>query len=299
MESAFLLLAAIMLGVAVFTIVYKIQSQSDQSKAEERLADWSVHENSKHLPVYIKLTKPFLKGYKLDLASGMWDEHRLLEWKKKIITAGMTKYMSAEQFVASKFWLTLFVALFMLLAVAFGEKPPSPIFILGVIVTAFFYPNLHLDAAKKTRQLEIRLALPSVVDLLTLCTEAGLDFMGSIGKIVERSKPDALIEELSQLMKDTQLGKTRSEALRDLANRVDIPETTSLAAVLISSDKMGASIGAVLRAQSDTMRNERFMRAEKMGAEASQKIILPLVLFIMPAVFLIIFGPIIIGFIGG
>ena len=112
-----------------------------------------------------------------------------------------------------------------------------------------------------------------MVDLLTLCTEAGLDFMGSIGKIVERSKPDALIEELSELLKDTQLGKTRSEALRDLANRVDIPETTSLAAVLISSDKMGASIGSVLRAQSDTMRNERFMRAEKIGPKHRKKLL--------------------------
>ena len=141
MGSALLLLAALMLGIAVFTIVFKIQSQTDQSQAEGRLADWSVHENSKLLPAYIKLTKAFLKGYKLDLAANMWSQDKIAHWRREITTAGMTKLMSAEQFVASKFWLSLFVALFMLLAMAFADSPPSPIFALGMIAGAFFFPT--------------------------------------------------------------------------------------------------------------------------------------------------------------
>ncbi|NCN40055.1 type II secretion system F family protein, partial [bacterium] len=81
-------------------------------------------------------------------------------------------------------------------------------------------------------------------------------------------------------------------------DRIDMGEINSFVAVLISADQMGASVGTVLRAQSDSMRNERLTRAEKLGAQASQKILIPLIFFIMPAVFLVIFGPYILQMMG-
>jgi len=297
--SSLIIFSIFLFGAAVFLATYKIQTSSTQSAAEDRLVSWDESEKKLNLPIYIKVAQPLLKGPKLDLAVSLWGPKRIAKWKSELIRAGVSKSFSASEFVAAKLWITVFIFIACGLILAFKEEPPSPLILLGMIATAFFYPNIHISGLKKARQQSIRLALPNVIDLLTLCTEAGLDFLGSIGKIVERSKPSPMVEELSEFLKDVQLGKTRSESLKDFANRIDISETTSLVSILTSSDKMGASIGTVLRAQSDSMRNIRINKAEKMGAEASQKILIPLVLFIMPAVMLIIFGPMVIKMIGG
>jgi tight adherence protein C len=134
-------------------------------------------------------------------------------------------------------------------------------------------------------------AMPFIVDLLALSTEAGLDFIGAIQKVVEKANPSPLVEELEQLLKEIKVGASRSEAMREMAARVNLPEVNSFIAILISADQMGASIGKILRQQSEGIRVERFLRAEKAGAAASQKLILPVVIFILPAVFIMIFGP--------
>jgi len=91
------------------------------------------------------------------------------------------------------------------------------------------------------------------------------------------------------------VGSSRQEALRELALRISMTEINSFTAILISADQMGASIGKILKQQSEQMRTERMLRAEKAGAAAAQKVILPLVLFILPAVMLMVFGPFGIG----
>lgn len=143
------------------------------------------------------------------------------------------------------------------------------------------------------------MALPYVMDLLTLSVEAGLDFVAGIGKVVEKSKPSALIDEFRQLLQEIQVGNTRQQALRNLAFRVNMTEVSSFVSLLVQADELGASIGPVLRAQSDLFRTQRFLRAEKAGAAAAQKILFPLVLCILPAVFIIIFGPIALSFLYG
>jgi tight adherence protein C len=133
--------------------------------------------------------------------------------------------------------------------------------------------------------------MPFIVDLLALSTEAGLDFMGAIGKVVEKAKPSPLVEEFEQVLKEIQVGSSRAEALQEMSNRLNMSEISSFVAILISADQMGASIGKVLRQQSEQIRTERFLAGEKEGAKASQKIMLPMFLFILPAIMLTIFGP--------
>jgi tight adherence protein C len=101
------------------------------------------------------------------------------------------------------------------------------------------------------------------------------------------------------MLREIRLGTTRSEALRSLAVRCGVPEVSSFSSVLIQADRLGASIGTVLRAQSDLMRAERFQRAEKAGARASSIVLVPLVLFILPAALLVIVGPVMLRFIYG
>ncbi len=292
--------AAIIIGGAVFFMAYMIQLNKDQSEVEDRLGlNWQSEEKRSFVPpFYLALTKPLLKGAYLELAAGFWKQKALENWKIKLVSAGLGRYVQPEHFVAAKFWLTFLSGVLFLLAGIFSDSSLPPHYVVGLLLTFFFMPNIDVRSRRTARQMEIRFAMPYVVDLLTLSIEAGLDFMGAIGRVVEKAPDSPLIEELSIVLKDIQLGKTRAQALRAMSDRIDMQEMNSFVAVLISADQMGASVGTVLRAQSDSMRNERLTRAEKLGAQASQKILIPLIFFIMPAVFLVIFGPYILQMIG-
>jgi len=294
------LIGVLLVGGALFYLAYKIQMSAESSAAEDRLnLNWGGvddEEEKFEAPIYLKLTKPFLGTGPLLFAAGFWKPEQIAEWQKRIVSAGLKKHIEPEHFVASKLWFAFEVAIFALLLSIFAKEPPSPLLLGGGVIGAFFLPNMHINSLREKRQFEIRIAMPFVVDLLTLSIEAGLDFMGAISKVVERAPRGPFIEELSTLLKDIQLGKSRSEAMKEMSDRIDMLEMSSFVAVLVSSDQMGASIGQALRGQSDSMRSERMSRAEKLGAQASQKILIPLVIFILPATMLMIFGPIVVGF---
>jgi tight adherence protein C len=162
-----------------------------------------------------------------------------------------------------------------------------------------FVPDLLLRDMVSKRQQDIIRALPFSVDLLTLVVEAGLDFSQGLQRVVERGRSGPLADELSLMLREIRLGTTRADALRGLAKRCAVPEVASFSSVLIQADRLGASIGQVLRSQADVMRTERFVRAEKAGARASTLILLPLVIFILPAALLVIVGPVLLRFIYG
>jgi len=291
---------ALLLGGAVFYIVFTTQIAAASEQMEDRLNfDLDKAKNSAKIPVYIRLTRPMLKSAYLNIALGFWKPEAVKDWKRKLVSAGLGRIIQPEVFVGAKFWLTMMIGAFMLMLLVFAETPPPLWFAGGFTLFAFFYPNLHIKGLRDERQQQIRVTMPYVVDLLSLSTEAGLDFMGSIQKVVQRAPQGPFVEELENVLKDIQLGKTRAEALRDMAVRVDMGELSSFVAVLVSSDQMGASVGSVLRAQSDSMRTERLVKAEKLGAQASTKILVPIAFFILPSVLLMIFAPMLIGLITG
>jgi tight adherence protein C len=154
------------------------------------------------------------------------------------------------------------------------------------------YPLIWLRDKLKSRHQAITRALPYNLDLLTLSVEAGLDFAAALGKVVEKGRKGPLGEELAVTLKELKLGKTREEALRNLGDRVDLPGLSSLVQALIQADKMGTSLGKVLRILSTQMRGERTQRAEKLANEAPIKLLIPLIGFIFPTIFIMLFGPI-------
>jgi tight adherence protein C len=161
------------------------------------------------------------------------------------------------------------------------------------------YPRLWLKGQVQRRQFKISRALPYHVDLLTLSVEAGLDFVGALGKLVERGRPGPLQEELELVLKELKMGKTREEALKAMSARVSLPPLSTLLTALIQADKMGSSLGRILRSQSSQMRNDRTQRAEKLANQAPVKMLFPLIGCIFPTVFLVLFGPIVFAFIFG
>ena len=160
-------------------------------------------------------------------------------------------------------------------------------------------PVIWMRDQVKKRHLEIGRAMPFNLDLMTLSVEAGLDFGGAVNTVVERGLPGALNEELGIMLREIRMGKSREEALRNLSDRVRFPPLSQFVSNLIQADKMGTSLGKILRIQSTQLRIQRTQRAEKLANEAPVKMLFPLIFCIFPTVFMILFGPIVYQFIGG
>lgn len=151
----------------------------------------------------------------------------------------------------------------------------------------------------RARCAEIERALPTTMDMLTLSVEAGLDFGQAISRIASASKANALTRELERLIAELKLGVARSDALARMARRIRVPSFKALVSTLIQADRFGAPIGPTLRAHAERVRGERMMRAEKAGAMAAQKALIPLIVCIMPVTFIVIFGPLVAQYLTG
>ena len=161
------------------------------------------------------------------------------------------------------------------------------------LMLLWIVPDLWLYGAIKRRHLSIQKSLPFVLDLLTLSVEAGMDFISALQRNCKLRRLDPLNEELLRMTKEIQIGSSRKEALKAMADRVRQPDLKAVSYALIQADELGVSIGAILRIQSEQLRSKRFDRAEKLAAEAPVKMLGPLMLCIFPAVFIILLGPVI------
>ncbi len=142
----------------------------------------------------------------------------------------------------------------------------------------------------RTRRANMLVQLPEVLDLLTVSVEAGLGFDGALARITERSK-GPLLEELSIVLHEMRIGESRIQALKNFAERLDMPETTSFARSIIQAEQLGMALGRILRVQATDSRQKRQMWAEEKAMKAPIKMLFPTVLFIFPAMFIVILGP--------
>ncbi len=215
-----------------------------------------------------------------------------------IITAGFEGLLSGWEYLSLRLLVPIvFGAIWTAVVAAIGtmdDRIHQDLGILSFLGFALFYlqPALWLRQTIKRRQKSILRAMPFMIDLLTLSVEAGVDFMNALQRSIDRRKMDPLTEELIRVNHEIQLGTPRREALRNLAKRVDLPDMRSFAFALVQADELGVSIGMVLRIQSDQIRQKRFARAEQLANEAPVKMLFPLLLFIFPAVFIVLLGPI-------
>jgi tight adherence protein C len=173
------------------------------------------------------------------------------------------------------------------------DGPKQIITYAALIGLGFMFPAMNLNEKIKVRQKSITLQLPDTLDLLTISVEAGLDFMGAMRRVVEKHRPGPLKDELERFFKQTELGRPRREALREMANRVQLQDLRTVVSSLIQADRLGVSIGPILRTQSDMLRIRRGQRAEKAAQEAPVKMMAPLMICILPSVFIMILAPVI------
>ncbi len=220
--------------------------------------------------------------------------------ERNVIAAGFEDLITAPEIMALRIVLPLALGVPWIVLI-YGAVSANPDSILGKSALALYIigplllsmsPVSWLSKAVKTRHRSIRRALPFVLDLLTLSVEAGMDFMSALQRNVERATIDPLTEELIRVIREIQLGSTRREALRAMAQRINLPEIRAVVNALVQADALGVSIGSILRIQSEQIRQQRFERAEKLANEAPVKMLVPLLLFIFPGVFLVLLGPI-------
>ncbi|MFH0876845.1 MAG: type II secretion system F family protein [Candidatus Omnitrophota bacterium] len=203
--------------------------------------------------------------------------------------------LTAEQFWGAKEMFGL-----LCLWLAMGFLPKDDILkIMGIALGGFYAPNLWLEAKLKQRRAAVVRSLPDTVDLLSLCVDAGLDFIAAARWIVEKSKSSAFIQELSLMLHEIKVGKPRRDALRDLSRRMSCPDITAFCRTLIQADRMGTPIAEALAILSEDTRERFFRRAERSALQTPMKMLIPLIFFILPVVGVIVGGPIAIQFMSG
>ncbi len=287
--------AYIALGLAIYFLVRTVFSDEERRSAGKQLGNYRDTGNDAGNAI-LKYSRPFFSRYLVPIVEEMKIDDTRKILKRKLASAGLTDVLTPDELYSFKLFLIIgFPALLGFMKLAWEMEVPGYAFPTSMLIGYYYPDKIWLPSVIKRRQDDIRRAMPFVVDLLALSTEAGLDFMGAIAKVTEKAKPSPLVQELEMLLKEIKIGSSRAEAMRNMAWRIDLMEVNSFVAVLISADEMGASIGKILRQQSEQIRHERFIRAEKAGAKATQMVLLPMMLFIMPAIFIIIFGPFILG----
>jgi len=166
---------------------------------------------------------------------------------------------------------------------------------LALSTGALFLPDLWLKEQGDTRQQAVLRQLPDALDLWTLMVEAGLSFDQSVLRSLERMKTGPLSGEMRRFLAEVRMGSSRKDALLAAAERVGLPEFSSFATSVAEAQRLGATMGPALRAQADQMRLRRTQRAEKRAQEAPIRLLFPLIAFVMPTVFIVLFGPIVLA----
>ncbi|HVK61512.1 MAG TPA: type II secretion system F family protein [Bdellovibrionales bacterium] len=287
----------LMAGGAIYWTVSILFSKNEDMKA---LSWASGTEPEKSKSPAIEISRSLTHQFTIQWAVKIKSVSYRKRLSKLLMTSGMSAELNEDEFIGMQMlWGVLFPIVLIILnfALQYNYNP-----IIFILFAAFGWqmPHLHAKAEREKRQRSVRIDLPFFIDLMALATEAGLDFQGAIQRIVERTRgKSVLADEMAIVLRDITLGSSRAQALRGLSARLDMQEVSSFVNVVVDADSTGTSISTVLKDQSAQMRVERFVRAEKAGAQASQKILIPLMLFILPAVFIMVFAPVALNFMYG
>jgi len=211
--------------------------------------------------------------------------------KTRLELAGIQEKMRIDVFLAIKFFMP-FIFLFMLVFfMLFFEIPAfARLFLVIMIPFTYIFPDFYLKNKTAKRQDEIRRHLPNALDLLTISVEAGLGFDQALIKVANNIK-GCLGPEFKRVIKEMEIGVSRKEALSNLSKRTDVTELNTFIFSIIQADIFGISVGKVLRVQAAEMRVKRRQLAEEKGMKAPVKLVFPTILFLFPALMVVVLGP--------
>lgn len=297
MGSAEILLISslLLMGTAIYLFVSAMLGEdNDQTALSWASEDKPQVSKSK----FIEFSRPLAHRFSMNLAKKITHVKYRNKTAYRIKVAGLSRILNVDEFIAMQILWGVMFPIFMFLMNFSLQMHMSPLMIIGLSIIGAAFPIIHCNAEKKARYSSVIIDLPFFIDLMALATGAGLDFSAAMQRIVDKAQDSVLANEFETVLQDIKFGASRKVALKEMVERLDISEITSFVAVLVDAEATGTSIGKVLRQQAEQMRTERFSRAEKAGARASQLMLLPMMIFIMPAVFIMVFGPVILQFMG-
>jgi len=212
-----------------------------------------------------------------------------------LVRAGYRRMDAVLIFLGSK---VLFAVLLPIIGLWVGTATGRPVGNVVMLVVAlafvgFYAPTIFIGFRQRARHAEILASLPDALDLMVVCVEAGLGMAAALQRVAVELKlaSPQLSDELSLVNREMQTGISRTDSLRNLAQRTGVEDVYALVAMLIQTDRLGTSIAQALRAHAESMRTRRRQRAEQMARKASIKLAFPLVFLIFPALIIILLGP--------
>ncbi len=300
---------AVVVLAAIAVIIVSLRRNArgeEEDPLQARLAEFiqwgdvtSLEEIELSQPFSERVIVPILDGIG-QISARFTPQKAIQNTARQMELAGNPWPISAATFLALRVILGVVFCLLMVWTFAGSTTwatSDKAMFITGGTIGGFWLPQIMLSSRVTSRQKDIRKAMPDALDLLTICVEAGLGFDAAMSKVAEKWETE-LSAAFARVIREIQLGKVRREALKDMSDRLGLPEMTSFVAAIIQSEQLGVSMAKVLRIQSDQMRIKRRQHAEEESRKAPIKMIIPMALLIFPSILIIILTPAVLQIMG-
>jgi tight adherence protein C len=286
---------------AVFFLLYGILTvvNTDKIKIEKRLSSitetYIIEDKLEDDSFAERILKPFYKNLSRALIK-ITPGHKIAMLSKRLEKAGLLKNRTVGNWLFTKnmaaLILSLVIALMSFMAEPNVIKAVALALLIMVSVNVFF--TFYLSRMIENRKKKILKELPYTLDLITVSVEAGLSFDGAIARVINNISGD-LCDEFAKSLKETRMGIDRKTALRNMSDRCDVRQLSMLITSLIQADELGVSLSRVLRIESANLREYRKQVSREKAMKAPIKMLIPLVMFIFPTIFIIILGPAVIN----
>lgn len=296
MSSALIIGIVLMVFMSIMLIIAGIAAPRPADDVEARLVEYggrplTLEELELSQPFSERILLPTIQA-SAHFVSRFTPQRTLESTRHKLDLAGNPNNWSATEFLGIRGLAGLIMAIltFVITMVADAAILQRLLFTALMAVLGFFLPTIWLGSRIRRRQDEVVKTLPDALDLLTISVEAGLPFDGAMQRVAEKWDNE-ISRAFGRVLTELQVGKARRDALRDMSNRMDVPDITSFIAALIQADTLGISIAKVLRIQSEQMRIKRRQRAEEKAQQAPIKMLIPMTFLIFPTILIVILGP--------
>jgi len=282
-------IASVLFGATVAAFFYRGSTANEMGSEEFTRTSVRGERGSPLLSLFL----PMIKTFASFIANLPVDKSRE-KLRIKLLQAGSPGGLNPDEFMGSKIVSGLLGA-----AVGFfldDSLGMTPILTFSLLLLGFIYPDIYVNGMIQKRRRRIFRDMPDFLDTLRLAIDAGLDLSSALAVCVEKGRRGPLMDELEKVERDVRLGRTRKEAFRAFADRLQITEINSFVIALIQADQLGASVGPVLKIQAEVARTRRWQAAEVLVNKMPMKMLAPLVTLIFPASFIILFTPLLIQY---
>ena len=290
---------AVLVGVG-FLVAFTAMATAGPSQADvvakrirkyEGAEDVSLEELELRAPFSERVIRPtFARA--AELLAKRTPESTRMELNRMLNLAGRPLGLSAAEYTALRYVLGAALALAgSALAVLTGQSLlTAVVFIVVGVAIGYFGPYLYVRSRAGNRRTLIVRGLPNALDLLQISVEAGLSLEAAMARVAEKDH-SPLADEFARVLQETRLGRPRLEALEEMVVRSQVEELSGFVQAVIQSEELGTPIASILRVQSEEIRQKRLVRAQIKGAQASLKMLLPMIAFIFPTIWVILLGP--------